>query len=262
MFADKLIDIRNVGAGKTAVITCPIGPTFDKIKLHLSGGLTAADITLIEGKANGRRFFVETGTNAIKRQNYKGVLTDSNFITLDFTEPKARGGAPEQYLASIPSNLLRQLTFEITIAPTANPASTIDAHAEVRNPTANPYIRKQLDFNQSVPAGEAVLFLPTGVSGGIVKRIWLHSADIQAHDLRVNGHTVMRLNKAELEYGQKENGIVPQAGIYVVDFVADGNVVSGALDTQKGQNVELRLTMAAAGSVFGYLEYIDPIGRL
>lgn len=265
---DRIVNVQNVGPGKVAIATFPCNVTYDKIKLVLGGGLTAADITLIEGKANGKSFMFDTGAFAVARQAYKGVATDPGYITLDFTEPHARGGAVPQFMASIPANLLASLTFEITIAATANALSTLGVHVEFRAPTTNPFIRKLIKFNSNLPnVGDNDLFLPSGAAGGIIKRIWLHNAGIITnYDLRINRLTARRAAKADWQFEQKENLLVPQANIDVIDFIADGNM-QGALNTgadAKGQvpTVEFRATASAAGPLVGYIEYIDPIGRL
>lgn len=271
MFYDQLNNLQNVRAdgGGVAILTLPLSVTYDKIKLKLLNDLTAADITRIELKANGKTFFVDSGARRKARQDYKGVHTEAGYLTIDFTEPNARGGAVPQYLASIPANLLKSLTAEFTIAP-AGVGKTfgLEAYAEFRGPTNNPYITKFLDFNASLPnAGDHDLFLPSGISGGIVKRLWLHhTGNLNAADLRVNRVTAIKATTSALVYQQKENNLVPQANVTVLDFVVDGNL-QGALNTagsngNQAPSIELRLTTDAADVISGYIEYIDPINRL
>lgn len=267
-FYDKIANVQNVRPGGVAIAELPCNVTYDKLKLKLGGGLTAADITLIRGFANGKLFMEETGANAKLRQAYKGVTVDNAFVTLDFTEPKARGGAVPQFMASIPANLLSRLHFEITISAAANALSTLEVHTEFRAPTQNPFIRKLLSFNLALPiVGDNDVFLPAGSVGGIIKRVWLHgTGKLTGYDLRVNRLTARRALKADWEYEQKENALVPQANLDVMDFVADGNI-QGALNTgadARGQvpTVELRATVSAAEAITGYIEFIDPIGRL
>lgn len=266
---DKVSNVQNVRPGGVAIITLPCNVTYDKIKLKLGGGLVAADITKIEGKANGKTFMVDTATRAKLRQAYKTKTVDAAWVTLDFTEPDSRGGAASQFAASIPANLLSQLTFEVTIDAGANALSTLECHTEFRAPTNNPFIRKLIDFNVAfAAAGEHDLFLPSGSVGGIIKRIWLHGTDkITAWDLRVNRLSARRAVLADWKFEQKENGLTPQATMDVLDFVADGNIMQGALNTgvdAKGKvpSVELRVTVSSAETLTGYIEYIDPIGRL
>lgn len=265
---DRVANVQNTAPGKIAIIDLPCNVTYDKIHLKLGGGLTAADLTRIEGQANGRPFYVCNGADIIAEQSYLGIPTDAAHVTIDFTEPNSRGGPGGQYAASVPANLLSSLRFFVTISAAANQLMTLGADVEFRAPTQNPFIRKLLDFNAALPnAGDNDLYLPSGSSGGIIKRAWLHNTGhITGWDLRVNRLSARRQLKADWVHEQTVNKLVPQANLDVLDFVVDGNL-QGALDTSKDKagnvpTVELRITTSAAETVRGYLEYIDPISRL
>lgn len=268
-FKQRLTNLQNVAPGNIATLKVPVGanaPTMEKILFELSGGMTPAHIERIEGFANGRRFLVEgSGTIVNARRDYAGVFTAAGFVNLDFTEPNARNGAVEQQIATVPLSLLQDLRFELHIAAAAPGAGRIDAQMHFRAPTQNPFIRKQLDTSQSfAAAGEQIMYLPIGGAGGRLKRVWIHEqtpGTITDVELRVGNLTAIETNRAKLEHSQKENGLTPQAGIVVVDFVEDGNL-SGILNTATAAQVELRLKSSAANTYRVYYEYIDPIGNL
>ncbi len=266
MYFDRVLKVENAGNGKTAIITPGLGATYDKFILILGGGLTAADLTRIEIKANDVPFFIDTATRLDNRQAYKAIDTDVAEVCIDFTEPRARGSAAEQYVASLPANLLKKLVIEVDIAANQGGGedfSLLTCAAEFRPPTKNPFILKRREFNFYAPAaGDHDLFLPSGISGGIIKRVWLHAASITAAMLRVGGVIAQNFKTiAELTRAQERNGLVPQADIRCLDFVMDGNL-QGALNTTIGQEVSLRLTTSAAVAIKGYIDYIDPIDRL
>jgi hypothetical protein len=138
-------NFQNVSPGNTGLLTLPVGksaPTLDKLLVTLGGGLTPDKILSVVGKANGRIFFEESaGAVAIKKRDaYRGIFTEAGFLTLDFTEPRARNGAVEQLLASIPMGLLQKLQFEFKLDATAAVGSTLTAQMQLRQPTNNPYI--------------------------------------------------------------------------------------------------------------------------
>ena len=269
-FKQRLTNLQNVAPGNIATLKVPTGanaPTMEKILFELSGGMTPAHIERIEGYANGRRFLVEgTGVRINGRRSYLGVFNATGFVNLDFTEPKARNGAVEQQIATVPLSLLQDLRFDIKIAAGAPGAGRIDAQMHFRAPTNNPYIRKMLDTSQSFAAsGEQIMYLPIGGAGGRLKRVWIHeettAGTITDVELRIGNITAIETNRAKLEHSQKENGLTPQAGVVVVDFVEDGNL-SGILNTATAAQVELRLTSSAANTYRVFYEYIDPIGNL
>lgn len=263
-------NFQNVAPGNTGTLKLPTGknaPTLDKLIIQLTGtGVTAEHITSIQGKANGKLFFDEgTGTIHKLRDTYRGVFTEAGFLTIDFTEPKSRNGAAEQMMASVPMNLLQNLSFDFKIAAGAPADMKLTAQMVVRQPTNNPYIAKLLNTTQAfVNSNGQIMYLPTGGAGGKVKRIWIHEATpgtIIDLEIRVGNSVGYETNRAQLEHEQKRNGLTPQAGIVCLDFVEDGNL-SGVLDTGNAANVELRLNSSAGNTYNVYYEFIDPIGRL
>lgn len=260
---DQMIDLQNVGAGKTAVLKLSYRATFDKIHLLLANGLTKAHIGRIEGKANGVSFFVDDGQLIGLRDAYQGVFVDPNVITIDFTDPNTRGGAAAQYLAAVPRNLLNSLTFEIEIKAAAPAGATMTAEGEYRDPTPNPFILRRKDFNAPLAiAGENDLMLPVALNGGLIKRIWLHhGGNVTKAELRANGTPKIRAATGSITYSQKRNRLVPQANVLCLDFVADGNLM-GMLNTAGLQECLLRITTSAADTVKAYIDYVDDLKRL
>lgn len=263
MNLDQMVDLQNVGPGKTAILKLSYNATFDQIHFVLGGGLTKAHIGRIEGKANGVTFFVDEGQYLGMRDAYMGLFVDANVMSIDFTDPNTRGGAAAQYMSSIPRNLLASLTFEIEIKDAAPVAGTLKAHAEYRDPTPNPYILRRKDFNAALANnGENDLMLPVAVNGGLIKRIWLHhTGHITKTELRANGKPVIRAETGVISYSQKRNRLVPQANMLVLDFVADGNLM-GMLNTAGLQESLLRITTDAPDTVKAYIDYVDPLQRL
>lgn len=269
-FKLKATNFQAIAPGNTATLKISTGkdaPTLDGIVIQLSGtAVLPSHIERIIGKANGTIILDEgSGTLLNKRDDYRGIHTDNAFLTIDYTEPKARNGAVEQLLGSIPLSLLQNLTYEFKIAAGAPANIAMDAQIIVRQPTKNPYITKKLNTSQAFAAsGTQIMYLPVGSSGGKMKRIWIHETTpgtITDLEIRVGNVVTYETNRAKLEHRQKVNGLVPQAGVVVVDFIEDGNL-SGVLDTGMAANVELRLQSSAANGYTVYYEFIDPIGRM
>lgn len=270
-FQLTLTNLQNVAAGNIATLKLPAGPgapTYDQIKLVLSGGALDSHIEWIRLKANGRIIWDEgTGTRIKGRDAYRGVTSEAAFVVLDMTEPKARNGSAEQLLAAIPGSLVDDLSAEIKLA--AGFVGAIKAVAIFRPPTQNPYIAKRLNTNQSfvaagTDAAPNIIYLPTGSNGGKIKRVWIHESTnglITGVQLRIANNVIHEATRAELENDQKRNGLTPQGSLVVLDFVADGNL-AGMLDTEKAPMVELRMATGGAGTYTVYYEMVDPIGRL
>lgn len=265
-----------VQAGNVITITCPLGPTYDKIILDLSGTPTApdtetfttADLDEVTIRANGRIIYQVAAADIQAMLDYKAIFTDVTVLHLDFTESKARGGAAEQLLTTIPSALLQNLTVEVKIKSGAtlpsNGAAKITAYMQARRPSKNPFVQKVLPFNTSFSAsGRQTYYMPTGNAGSIVKRVWLFQSDIiDAIEMRNNNVIIFEATKERLEFVQKVNDLVPASGLLVADFVADGNITTDAINTVSGKEALLNLDLNASGTIRGYLEIIDPINRL
>lgn len=266
----RATNLQNVAPGNVATLTLPCGKngaTLDKVILELSGaGFLPSHIEYIRGKANGRVFYDEsTGTVMNARDAYKGIFTSNQFLTLDFTEANARNGAVEQLLSSIPLSMLQSLTFEFKLAAAAPSVARLDAQIVVRQPTQNPFISKKLNTTMGFGgSGEQIMQLPVGGAGGKLKRIWVHESvagNISAVEIRIGNAIAYETNRAKLEFSQKQNGLVPQTGVVVLDMIEDGNM-AGVLDTGNASNVELRITGTAACTYTVWYEFIDPINRL
>lgn len=263
MYYDQMIDFQNFVPGNKAVLKLSYNATFDKIHLKLGGGLTKAMIGSIEGKANGVTFFLDKAANLALLDAYMGVFTQADTLTLDFTEPNTKGGAAAQYLASIPRNLLQSLTFEVEVLNTAPAGFTLQAEAEYRNPTTNPFILRRKAFTIPLPVtGDNDYSLPSGASGGLIKRVRIHhGGNINRLEMRTNGTPIVRESVASLNYSQMRNRLVPQQNMIVVDFIADGNLM-GMLDTTKVTETLLRLTTSAPDQATVYVDYIADLRAL
>lgn len=263
MYYDQMIDLQNATPGNKAVLKLSYNATFDKIHLKLGGGLTKAMIGTIEGKANGVSFFLDNAVNFALLDAYMGVFNQADTITLDFTEPNTRGGAAAQYLASIPRNLLQSLTFEIQILPTAPAGMTLQAEAEYRDPTTNPFILRRKSFTIPLPAtGDNDYVLPSGASGGLIKRVRIqHGGNVTKTELRTNGTPRIRASVGSLTYSEQRNRLTPQPNMLMLDFVADGNLM-GMLDTTKVTETLLRLTTSAPDQASVYVDYIADLRAL
>jgi Viral coat protein P2 N-terminal domain len=263
MFYDDMIDFQNCTPGNTGILKLSYNATFDKLHLKLSGGLTKAHLGKIEGKANGVTFFEDSVPNIAVRDSFLGVFTQADTVTIDFTEPNTKGGAAAQYLAALPRNLLNSLTFEVEILPAAPVGMKLKCEGEYRDPTQNPFILRRKKF--AIPlgvTGDNDYTLPSGKDGGLIKRVWIHHAGIiQAAELRTNGTPRVRATVASMEYKQKRNRVVPQANLFVLDFIDDGNLMN-MLNTTNVTETMLRLNTTGTGQATVYLDYVDDLRKL
>lgn len=269
-----LTNLQNVGTNNTSTLKLPCGkgaPTLDSLRFELGGTATAAHIDSVRIKGNGRIFFEEAGGFSLinKHDLYRGMPADTTFTVVDFTEPKARNGALEQLVAAIPLQLFDDVTIEIKHGATWPAGGTLKATMGYRPPTTNGWVRKQLSTSQAFTAAGTdgapqIVYMPTGGNGGKIKRVKIEelttAGGITGAVIRIANVVVHETTRANEESEQKRLGLVPQAGVFYLDFVKDGNL-AGMLDTGSAPNVELRLVGVVNNYRITY-EFLDPIGRL
>lgn len=271
-FKIKILNIQPKAAGSTAVVTLGTGgnsPTLDKLQFTLgvvsSGTFNTTKVNGIRGFINGRPF-LDLGSATVHnaRRSYLGITNDTAEIVVDFTEPNAKSGI-EQFLTCLPLSVMQDCRFEIDIDASASANLTLTALGHVRAPTNNPFIKKMRKISQGfAQGGEQVIYLPNGPSGSKLVRAWINEGtpgNITEVELRSRNAVGIEATRVELQKSQVHNGLTPQAGVVVLDFIEDGNL-AGWFDTAKAPEVTLKLTGTAADLYTVYLEYIDPIDHL
>lgn len=274
MRVERVIDFQNIGPGKTAILTMPLGPTYEALHIDLNGGLLITDIVSIIGFIDNKPFFTTTGADLLAHVNYDGYGMPNTKLTLDFTLPKAKSqGSPkgptsqaaEMLLTCLPSAVMQSLVFQIKLAPTANAASDMRALMQIAEPTGNPYVLKQFVTEQALAAAAThSIVMPTGESGGMLERIFIQTSgagNITAVELKNNGVTITEASPEELQYIQTTfYEKVQQAGLLVLDFHLQG-LRSKLFNTIVGKNTYMKLTTDGACNLVMYSRFIDPINR-
>lgn len=279
MRLERVIDFQNIGPGKTAILTLPLGPTYEALHIDLNGGLVVTDIATIIGRIDNKPFYTITGDEVLKQINYDledGRQLPTDKLSLDFTLANAKsqggnGGATAQsaeiLLTCLPSAVMQSLAFEIKLKPTAPANSNMSALMQIAEPTNNPYIMKQYESNQTLAgANTHSILLPTGEAGGMMQKLFLHRAagsvgQITAVELKNNGVTICEATPEELKYIQSTfYGKTQQVDLLVLDFHLQG-MRSKLFNTVVGKNTYMKLTTDGAVNLNIYARFIDPINR-
>lgn len=274
MRLERIIDIKNVKPGKKAVVTMPLGPTYEALHFDLNGGLVLEKIGTITVKADNKPVYVTSGANMLKHINYDGFPMANTKLTLDFTLPnaKSQGTAQgptsqqsEMLLTSVATKLLQSFTVEMEIAADANVNSDINGLMQIVEPNENPFILKQFEANYSfASANTHNVLIPTGDSGGMIERLYLHTAGegtIETLELKNNGVTITEATPEEIQYIQTTwYGKVQQANLLVLDFHLQG-LRSKLFNTQAGRNTYMKIKTTDAMDLQLYSRFIDPINR-
>lgn len=254
----------NVVASSKATVKLDnlIGYTVDRIILQLGGGNTKANLSNIRLLANEKPIFEDTGSRTDSRMQYRGLTASATFLTLDFSEIRART-IIGQRVGSIDtvSSKITKLTLEIDlgagVAPTMTAFAMVSA-APQADPNYNRLIAKVVNrtFNPG-GAGEFLFdFNYQRVPGSFVKRVHLSGATATDARVKKNGIEIYKASDARADYFQTEFQRTPQAAFQHLDFIVDGNL-SDALPMANAQSMEWYVTASGAGNIVMVAELLD-----
>lgn len=266
------LPFSNVVATGTATNNVTPGRTINNMCLKLGGTFNKAMMTLIKIKANGKTIMEGTGPQFDKINAYKGQTNDAGYLDLPFFE---RAGLTEfdRAVGGFDSSQgIANITSEVTIAgataPTLQMILTESAQQVDRAGNAAPYsgvMTKVLRYPFAMATGGTLpITVPFGpANGAIIKRLHIETASglTTGATVKLDGLVVHESLKLENEYEQKRWGRVPQANMYTIDFMVDGNV-NKALDTRDARQLEWLLTFSGADNGNVIVEYLDTLGNL
>lgn len=267
------LPFSNVVATGVATNQITPGRTIEVVRLKLGGTtFTKAMITLLKLKANGKVFLEGSASQIDKLNAYRGmVASDAAFLDLPFADPTGLTELDRMVGAFDTSVGISSITSEVTIsgatAPTLTPILVESAAQKMRTGEQAkfaPIMSKLLRYPFQVSTGGKLpVNLPFGPqSGAVIKRIHFeHTGYMTAVTVKQDGLVIHESIKAENEFDQKSFGRVPQANLYTVDFVLDGNM-SKALDTRDAKSLEVLPEFSAADNGYVLVEYLDVLGNL
>ncbi|MGK5023105.1 major capsid protein P2 [Janthinobacterium sp. LB2P10] len=267
----KCLPFNNVVANGVATLDLSslLGTTIERITLQLGGtALTKAMLTSIQMKANGKIIYDTSGARRDTCMQYRGITPNAGFLVIDFSEIRSKTELG-QSLGSLDTTMgVTSLKLEIAIAGATAP--TLQAWAEVDRPqvdvsqaSTRPLIARVHSSNQTIGgSGQFSISVPhfaVSEGGSIYKRIAIFSANMTGLLIKKNGVVVEENIKSLNDYQQMEYKKVPQAGLYMMDFITDDNQ-SQALNTRDAQTMEILGTFSAGETIVIEVEVLEPLG--
>lgn len=266
------LPFSNVVPAGTATNNITPGKTLENLRLKLGGtALTKAMLTAYKLKANGKVFVDTNGSDLDKINAYRGEATNADFLDVQFADYSMLSELDRMVGAFDTSIGISNITSEITIAGATAPVITpilIESGAQ-KDRVGNaapfaPLISKLLQYPFNISTGGRLPFnMPVGAqSGSIVKRVHVfHGGNMTGATVKLDGIVVHESIAAENSFDQTKAGRVPQANVYTLDFVLDGNI-SKALNTRQAGSMEWLFDYSGADTGRIYVEYLDPLGNL
>jgi Viral coat protein P2 N-terminal domain len=257
-----------------------LGNIIERIYLVLGGTtFTKAMITALRVKLNGKVTFGDiSGGNLDLFQTYQLGNTAAGFLTLDFVEPDSKSMTGE-LLGAIDTNAAGVNTFTVEADITGATAPTLDSWAQLRdvasidpkngfNPNLRPLLRALIQTSLTATAAAEQQYQLNVGSGGnsLIKRLIIFSTILTNVRIKRNSLDVYEFVAPTLaSFIQGDYGKHPQANMYVVDWLADGN----QSDTQPTRNADntianyqFLLTASGAGTFLVYTDCYSILGGI
>lgn len=267
------LPFSNVVPTGTATATVTPSRTLENYRLRLGGtALTKAMLTLVRVKAGQSKVLVEaTGPDLEKINAYRTTIAqDAAFLDVFFADYSLNNEL-DRMVGAFDTSLVPNISLEVktngATAPTLTPILIESAQQKDKTGAMAPYaplVSKLLPYPYAIATGGKLpVTLPFGPqTGSIVKRVHVfHTGNMIGAVVKQDTSVVHESVKAENEYEQKRHGRNPQANVYTIDFVADGDIRK-ALDTRDARSLEWMLEFSGADNGTIYVEYVDPIGNL
>lgn len=263
MLLVKNLPFNNVVANGVASVSLPVGMSYNKLILALGGTFTKSMITNVKVRVNGKVVYENTGSRLDLINQYRGLTAAATYLSIDFTEPRAKTMA-EQYLGNInTAEGVSSLTVEVTIAGATSP--TLDSYAELGPPQKLGVIAKQILFTSSFGGSGKfpMKLIDVANRGAIIKRChFAHGGNVSALEVKKNGIVIFdNIPTAVNSYWMGEYQKTQQSNLYTFDPCCDNNY-GNAIKTADANSMEFNLTTSAADTVTAVLEVLDVLGNM
>ncbi len=277
MFNKPLQQPVGVAAGSIATIRIPAEEfTLVGVKLALSG--TTFDKTKIDRvrvKVGPRVIWDLTYAQLNAINNYKNGADNLKYLLLDFTERtqaifpvKEVGGLDLMTLLPVGEVFIELYINSSAVAP------AISGIGYFEQRQGNPWVLKYMSYSFA-QASAGKFTLPLSFRGALVKRAWLFytgtnytsttNGNVSRVEVKKNGLVMFDQMDLDNRFDQSQFKKVPQANLYVVDFIIDDNHdahVATIRNTQSGQvydtfEFNTFLTDSGGGTINCIAEVLD-----
>lgn len=268
-FIKKLPSLSRVTPGSTAVLECPVGPTYQRIIFSMTAGalLDATDIGKITVYLNGKPYQQYANLQQLMDLNgYYNRGVDSMGATaaqfaLHFHRAEMMD-AVQRRLPGWGTKDVQTFHIELEIAAGAPADIAITAHAQI-DPISQPLgvfmVVRQFAYSSAVSGEVEIDKLPRGPWYAAVH---LFKADISKVVVTADQVEVVNATKAILERTQKEADIVKRVPVTAkathIDFTIEGDL-SQCVNTATLQDWRFKPTLDTSGSVTVVTETLDTL---
>ena len=283
MFNKPALQFQGVAPGSIATLRIPT-EEFTLVGVKLKCGGTTFDNTKIDRvrvKVGPRVIWDVTGPQLNAINNYKNGQATPAYLLIDFTERdqaifpfKEIGGLDLLTLAQIGEVYLEVYINAAAVAP------TLSAQNYFEQSQKNPFVLKYLPFSFTQTAA-GKFTLPLSLRGALIKRIWNFytgtnwtaalDGNLSRLECKKNGLVFFDQNGLDARFDQGQFKKVPQANLFVGDFLVDNNHDAHIKTIRKASDgssiydafeFNAFLTDAGGATVNVFVEVLDTVTNL
>ncbi|BAJ02159.1 major capsid protein P2 [Shewanella violacea] len=267
----KLPSISTVVKGETAVLTCPIGATYDQIVIKHTG-VTAAQIKNIRVKANSKLLIeFKSGADLNKFNARYGFSLTAGFLDFHFKRDEMKTlmeqrafslGTSNQFKGS---DIISSITVEFDIDAAAT-APVMKAFAYQSDEAPFGICTKVRQVPLAISAGDNEIDNIIMAPNSRIMAVHVVTAATVDHlKVQRNGADLLDLPTELIAKLNKANGRNAQANWDSVDFVLEGDIKQ-AISCDGVQDFRLTITAAsdtvASTSAYLIVEYVTGLAGL
>lgn len=271
----KLPSFSSVAKGETAVLTCPIGATYDQITVKHTG-VTAAQIKNIKIKANGKLLTsFKSGTDLNKFNDRYQYAVTAGFLDFHFKRDEMKTLIEKRVLS------LGTAAPHPQLWPSADVITSLTIEFDIDINAAAPVLKAFADQSDAAPFGMCTKnrHVPLSISAGeneidnIVmspntRILAIHvvtAATVDHLKVQRNGATLFDLPTEVVAKLNKANDRNAQTNWDSVDFVLEGDIKQ-AVSCDNVQDFRLTITAAddttASTPAYLIVEYVSGLQGL
>ncbi|MFA9273405.1 MAG: major capsid protein P2 [Candidatus Aquirickettsiella gammari] len=283
MFNKPLLQVVGVAPSSVATLRIPAEQaTLVGVKLNF-GGTTMADtnVSRVKLKIGPRTIWDLTGAQLRAINAYKNGAANSKYMWIDFTE-RDQAGFPLKEIGGIDLMAvlhIGEVYLEITIDGAAV-APTITAQGYFNQSQGNGAIVKFVPFSFTQSAAGRFT-LPLSLRGAMMKRIWAFysgtngtagaNGNLSRLECKKNGLVFFDQMDLDARFDATQFKKVPQANLFVADYIVDNNHHANIATMRQVQNGQLvydsfefnaYLTDAGGATVNVIAEVLDSVTNL
>lgn len=258
---EDITNISPIANGVSFTVQVPVGRTLERLTFRLGGTFTAANITNLQVRIDGKVVQeYATGTVLDALNKFYGFGDPSTELSLNFVRPWMKRQLEDAFVTGLGTSDVQSLQVTGDISGATSPTLTAYGIFSAPQPLGVLTKVRRLSINAAAAGAVSVDNIPRGPR---IMALHCQKADVNVVDLQAESRRIIYGSKTDLHSVATRHGRTPQTGFTHVDLLfsdrLDDSLVTVIGNGQGARPIDLRamLTVGTSGSFDLYTEYLD-----